>query len=119
MKSITVVVALLVCGWVISSASRVTCLLLNVDDKTLTYVLLYSAIATNIGCSSNYYVYYWISSEYRTVLKKQLAFVLCREWAIVRVGTSNNPGLTHDNNIRASRVSKSALSTTPLPSIQA
>uniref|UniRef100_A0A914BZG2 G-protein coupled receptors family 1 profile domain-containing protein n=1 Tax=Acrobeloides nanus TaxID=290746 RepID=A0A914BZG2_9BILA len=110
MKSITVVVAILVCGWVISSASRVTCLLLNVDDKTLTYVLLYSAIATNIGCSANYYVYYWISSDYRSALKKQLDFVLCRGWKIVRISDTNNPGLANGSTVRSSRVSKSALS---------
>uniref|UniRef100_A0A914BZD8 G-protein coupled receptors family 1 profile domain-containing protein n=1 Tax=Acrobeloides nanus TaxID=290746 RepID=A0A914BZD8_9BILA len=110
-KTIWVVITVILVNMVVVIyASRVTCLLLNVDNKTLTYVLLYSAIATNLGCSANYYVYYWISSDYRSALKKQLDFMLCRGWKIVRISNTNNPGLANSSIVRSSRVSKSALS---------
>ena len=75
MKSLSVLMVILVCGWMISTLSRLLSLFFIHDDTLLLYVLLYSGIATNIGCSANYYVFFWLSYEYRMAFKSQVRYI--------------------------------------------
>uniref|UniRef100_A0A914EGB9 G_PROTEIN_RECEP_F1_2 domain-containing protein n=1 Tax=Acrobeloides nanus TaxID=290746 RepID=A0A914EGB9_9BILA len=88
MKSLSVLMVILVCGWMISTLSRLLSLFFIHDDTLLLYVLLYSGIATNIGCSANYYVFFWLSYEYRTAFKSQIRYIFKGSSnAVTNIGT--------------------------------
>lgn len=77
--SITVVTVLVLSGWIITSVIMTLSVYLEWDINRNPLLTFNAGLFINASISSNYPIYFWMSSDYRKAFKQQLKLLFCRK----------------------------------------
>ncbi|CAI5450068.1 unnamed protein product [Caenorhabditis angaria] len=71
-KSISITVGLVVFGWVTTTVANTLSYEVTSDEFLAIVIQMYAGVSVNLAATSNVFVFYWINSEYREVIKSIL-----------------------------------------------
>uniref|UniRef100_A0AC35U3L9 G_PROTEIN_RECEP_F1_2 domain-containing protein n=1 Tax=Rhabditophanes sp. KR3021 TaxID=114890 RepID=A0AC35U3L9_9BILA len=104
MKTLSVILTLFLCTWMIGHGTVTLSLFFNFAPDTAQILGSLAAVPNLICHSSTYYIYFWRSKEYRKIFIKQLSVIPGVIFCLPKLKiTMVNPTLTGNNN-NASRM---------------